>query len=115
MSIRISNMGTTPLNYALSYDRAGEWSNYLNMLNLQNMHDRETYNGTANTRSGMVDVNAYYPTVKATKIENASGYPLSKSRIRKQNFRVKVPPESETTKKMNKKGINLAYLGAHGV
>lgn len=85
------------------------------MLSLQNQHDRQIYNGEANTRSGMVDVSAYYPTVKATKIENASGYPLSKSRIRKQNFRVKVPPESETTKKMNKKGINLAYLGAHGV
>lgn len=115
MSISISNLGTSERTYSNNPGRNGEWSNYLNMLSLIRMHDRETYFGTANTRSGMKSVNAFYPIIKKPQSENVSGYPLANTRIKKQNFKVKVPPETETTKRMNKKGINLAYLGANGV
>jgi hypothetical protein len=111
MSLRLSNIpGADPQSWKLPYDRSGGWANYRNMLSLQNAHDRMTYNGEVNTVAGMRNMNAFYPIIKKPQSENVSGYPMSKSRVRKQNFKVKVPPESETTKKLHNKGINLAYL-----
>ena len=111
MSVSSSNLpGLNPQTWKMPYNRTGEFANYLNMLSLQNSHDRMIYNGEVNTVSGMKHMNAFYPTIKKPQSENVSGYPLSAEKIRKQNVKIKTPPESETTKKLRRKGVNLAYL-----
>jgi hypothetical protein len=52
MSISSSNLGTNALTYTHNPYRGGAWADYLQMLSLQNGHDRGRYNGEVNASAG---------------------------------------------------------------